>query len=279
MSKDIINTQYDNQFMYHHTLDDELFLQTQKNLRHSHRHYEILQLLNGNIDFILNGKIYNLSSGDIIIVRRNDFHIIKTNHAIYERRVLEFEPSFFKTTPAVNEQLMSLFMHDDNFDGFIPSKSLEKSEINSLFEKIEACLYKNDELSQLFVMIYTMELLCEFRKIIPSKTAKYRFNPAVRAVINYVDENITQKINLPDLERAVNVTRFHLSRTFKSTMGITISQYIAERKILYAEQLIEKGMSPTEASEKIAYNYSNFFANYKKFLHKSPRQSKKDIRQ
>ena len=49
-----------------------------------------------------------------------------------------------------------------------------------------------------------------------------------------------------------------------------------EKRILYAQFLINNGMSPTQAYEQCNYNeYSTFYRQYKKFLETMPKNDKK----
>ena len=61
--------------------------------------------------------------------------------------------------------------------------------------------------------------------------------------------------------------------TFRTQMGMSVTQYIRVKKILYAQALIQNGLPPTLAAQYCSYdNYSTFYRNYKKILLHSPEQ-------
>ena len=127
------------------------------------------------------------------------------------------------------------------------------------------------------ISVIMAEILLCLRELLPNNIpTKNHIPPICQDIINYIDKNINKRIFLTDIEKDLHLSRFYLSHEFKKHMGITISNYITEKKILYAEQLIESGESPTAASIAVAYDYPNFFTNYKKILHKTPKQSSLD---
>lgn len=250
-------------------------------ISHSHKHYELLQLLDGDTSLIIEGKIYRLTAGDVALIRPNDFHILKINDPVYFRRVLEFYPDCLKMQPAATEWLLKPFSSEEkHFNNYLPKTIIENSDFNALFNKIENTV--NDktldkELRSVRISVLMAELLlCIHSLFLKNGEAPREYvHPVCREIISYIHKNIGKRILLTDMEKSLNLSRFYLSHEFKKHMGISIASYIVEKKILYAEKLIESGVSPTEASFAVAYNYPNFFSNYKKILHKTPKESVK----
>ena len=64
---------------------------------HVHDNYEIYLFLEGDTKYIIEENDYSLSSGDLIIIRKNQLH--RTFHnspKFYKRIILNIEPDFFK---------------------------------------------------------------------------------------------------------------------------------------------------------------------------------------
>lgn len=59
-----------------------------------------------------------------------------------------------------------------------------------------------------------------------------------RRVIEFVDENISRPIRLPDLATAAGVSRAHFARAFRNVVGITPHVYVVQRRIERALQLL-----------------------------------------
>lgn len=62
----------------------------------------------------------------------------------------------------------------------------------------------------------------------------------------YLDAHFTEKILLQDLEQAFFVSRYHLSREFKKTFGITIGAYLLNLRIGKAKELLRYSDRPIE---------------------------------
>ncbi len=249
-----------------------------KEFSHAHKHYELFQLLDGNISWIIDGKFYRLEPGDVILIRPNDFHLLKIHSENYTRRVLEFLPQCLNMTKNAYEWLLAPFdVEAHSFSNLLPKALLKTSNFNALYDKLQSVLTNPQALDvtrSLTAGIYLAELLLCVQSLHKENVAVKTYTPPIcQTVIGYVNAHIQEKILLDDLERKLHLSRFHISHEFKRHMGIGLSRYVIEKKILYAEQLIESGVSPTEAAYAVGYDYPNFYMNYKKVLHKTPKQS------
>ena len=66
----------------------------------------------------------------------------------------------------------------------------------------------------------------------------------------------------------------HLNKHFKLNFGITPKQYINEKRLLHAKNLILLGKRPTDIYEQCGFlTYTSFFRSYKKYFDKSPSQT------
>lgn len=116
-----------------------------------------------------------------------------------------------------------------------------------------------------------LDLLKNDNKII--EDVPYR----IRHVINYINENITEKIDIDELANLTRWKKHHFIRIFSGIIGITPYQYILINKIEIAKALIKETNQPIN---EIAYdlgfvNYSNFGHIFKKICYTSPENYRK----
>ncbi|MBQ4515470.1 MAG: AraC family ligand binding domain-containing protein, partial [Clostridia bacterium] len=65
-------------------------------LLHIHEEYEILLFFEGDAKYVVEEKSYNLSPGDIIIIRKHEMHrIMHNSNAKYHRFLIWISPEFF----------------------------------------------------------------------------------------------------------------------------------------------------------------------------------------
>lgn len=66
----------------------------------------------------------------------------------------------------------------------------------------------------------------------------------VSLAIEYMEANLTKKIDLAAIAEAVHYSRFHLHREFKVAMGITIHDYLLRRRLTEAAKLLVFSSKP-----------------------------------
>ena len=50
-------------------------------------------------------------------------------------------------------------------------------------------------------------------------------------VINYIENNLTEKLNLSSIARGVGYSKYHLHRMFVETVGLSIHDYVQRRQL------------------------------------------------
>lgn len=63
-------------------------------------------------------------------------------------------------------------------------------------------------------------------------------NPHVEKAKHYLSDHLTQEIGPEDAASAVGISRYHLSRLFKSMTGMTMREYLIRERIEAAKQLL-----------------------------------------
>ena len=86
-------------------------------------------------------------------------------------------------------------------------------------------------------------------------------------IIHYINNHITEDINIDTLASSLYLSRSRLMHFFKEKTGTSIGQYIANKRLILARHLIENGCNRTEACFQCGYkNYSTFTRAYNKQL-------------
>lgn len=60
----------------------------------------------------------------------------------------------------------------------------------------------------------------------------------VSVAINYIEENLTKKLDLEEMTEKVHYSKYHLHRFFSDTTGLTIHDYIKRRQLTEAAKLL-----------------------------------------
>lgn len=97
-------------------------------------------------------------------------------------------------------------------------------------------------------------------------------NEHIFRITRYIDEHITQTMSLQTISREVGLSKEYTSFIFKKEIGQTLTDYINQRKMLMAKELILKNeMSLADLSVYLGYNNYNYFSRlFKRYFDITP---------
>jgi AraC-like DNA-binding protein len=94
----------------------------------------------------------------------------------------------------------------------------------------------------------------------------------IKQIIKYIDENITEKINISDLVKLTRWESQHFNRLFTKYMGVTPYRYVVDKKISKVKiMLTETSIPIIQLSYEFGFkSHSNFCHIFKKSTGKTP---------
>lgn len=94
------------------------------------------------------------------------------------------------------------------------------------------------------------------------------------SIIDYIEEHLSENMNLTTIANAVHYSKYHLHRMFTETVGISIHDYVQRRKLTEAAKLLVfSERSILEISLIAGYESQQAFSTiFKKMYKKSPYQ-------
>ena len=97
-------------------------------------------------------------------------------------------------------------------------------------------------------------------------------------IITYIDQNIFSLKKIGDLGNVFFYDINNLSKIFHAQTGISLNKYFISKKMEAASELLEKGESVTEVSDKLQYSSIHAFSRaYKNYFNLPPSGSKNKI--
>lgn len=96
----------------------------------------------------------------------------------------------------------------------------------------------------------------------------------LRRVVQYVDENLTEKITLQDLAIVAGLSRMHFAAQFRAAMGMRPHEYLLKRRIECAEELLKQAEVPlVEIALTVGFQtQAHFTTVFKRFAGDTPYQ-------
>ena len=229
---------------------------------HCHAKFELIAVIDGGISVTLEGRNYRLGRGEAIAIPPLCYHAIKANKAgVYKRLTVLFDQS------AIPDVLAPRFLGKS-----IPLNNLS-TYITGELQRI--CTDKDKNFYASLAESFMTEILYTLARAAENRIGNER-DELLEKIILYVDENLCRSILLDDIATHTSRSKSSVCHLFEEKMKISPKQYILQKKLAYATQLINSGTPPTVAAARIGYdNYSNFYKIYKKHYGVSPTNKSK----
>ena len=235
---------------------------------HAHREPEIYCFLSGRAEYRIEGSVYMLSPGDVLLMRTAEAHMLQIDPSEpYERLVYNVKPEFLNRTDP-SGALSRLF-----FDRPLGTNNRFRLHVladGAFFDFLSALPCGNDPALCRMVLISRMlVILSDALREGPAD----RLSASGRAaeILRYVNEHLFEELSLKMIAEQFYLSRSQLSRVIRSETGSGIMEYVRIKRLIAARDKIRAGVSAARAAEECGFqDYSSFFRAYKARFGKSP---------
>jgi AraC-like DNA-binding protein len=83
----------------------------------------------------------------------------------------------------------------------------------------------------------------------------------LQRVLDYIDANLEVDLSLDTLAATASISRFHLLRIFKRTVGVTPHAYVTARRVARGKTLLAQGVPVADAALAVGFFDQSHFAN------------------
>ena len=244
---------------------------------HYHDFNKIVIFIRGDVTYCVEGKSYELSPYDLILVNRGDVHRpIVHSRRTYERIIVYISPYFLDSYKQTDYDLGFCFMKSRlEKSNVMRIPSLKKSKLYQVCRELEASFSDTDYAGRLYQNILFLEFLIHLNRAAVHNTLDFPAtadaNDKILSVLAYLNEHLTDDITIDFLSDRFYTSKYYLMHSFKAETGYTIGSYLTAKRLLHAKGLIHNGMSVTQACFECGFkNYSTFSRAYKKNFGVSP---------
>lgn len=250
---------------------------------HIHEGYEIYFYLSGDLTYYIEGQAYQLEPQDIIITNRRELHrIVFHSRQPYKRIYIQFKPEYVLSF--LQSEVYNPFHYLEHrklgFYNKISSRDVIAAGIPEIFDKIEAAARRGQNEDHFLIKLLFMQMLIEINRtyasdksIITEPVAKY---DKLADILNFINFNLNKKLTLDLLESEFFVSKYYLCHVFKQNTGFTVNEYITYKRIMKAQELLNKNVPVLEAADEAGFgDYSSFYRAFKKIVGTSPQKYSK----
>lgn len=236
--------------------------------RHYHNLFEIYYMKEGNCSYFIDNKVYEIQTGDIVLIPDGVIH--KTNYgaAPHTRLLINFSANYIPTSVmSCIPKLIYLYRNE----AALP-------EIDEIFKKIELEYNSPDEFTKEAVKCHVYSLFFVMARNNNSFTNKSSSSMLVEECVKNIKKNFMHQLSLSEMAKLYSVSPEHLSRIFKKETGFGFNEFITLVRLQRAEAMLknENGKTISEIAYACGFNDSNYFSDkFKKAYGTVPSEVKK----
>ena len=252
-------------------------------------YFEVWILQSQHCNVTISNNVYELYKGDVLVFSENDSKDIAAsdNNAVFLS--LQIDASAFNEILPIN----SLFdeknffkSHSRHFKNKIASVNPTAKIINeNIYKMIEAFAVKRQGY-EVEVLQLSLNILLTIARETNYHTSSEKFNSAdvfskthksLKKAIDYIDSHLGEELSLEKISSIAELSPNYFSNIFREQTGVKLWDYIGEKRIIMATQLLIE--YPNDSIISIALkcgfnNCPNFNKAFKKFTGQTPKKYK-----
>lgn len=215
---------------------------------------ELTIVLDGQLEYSINGKKFIVSSGDGIFIK-------KFQHR--QRNAVDKNCDYVSFN----------FLGDLDFPYPTLIKNAVTRESLLLIDFCDLTL-KNGFPEEMQILT---PIIISYLKFIENRLTASKEHPLTTSIKNYIRDNLKEKVSLKDIAKSTFYSAIYLEKVFKTDTGRSIIDYHLEERINKAKRLlIEGSTSLTEIAESVGFIDYNYFSRiFKKRVGFTPSQYRK----
>ncbi len=246
---------------------------------HYHDFDKILVFFKGNITYTIEGKSYTLIPGDIILVPQGDTHKVESEeNSIYARLVIYLSPQYLSSIVENEKSLRDCFLHaKERYSNVVRLNEKGKEQLSVLAAGMRDDIRKKEKIGfdLLFQRTCLLQFLISLNRKMKDESLHFvntnQCDKKIVEIIQYLNYHLTEEISIDGLADRFFVSKYHMMRRFKAETGYTIGNYINQKRLLYARELLKQGESVTKVYLDSGFkDHSTFVRAYKQMFHEVP---------
>lgn len=248
---------------------------------HYHEFDKLVILLSGKVTYMVEGVAYFLKPWDVLLVQHNLIHkpIIDPEQP-YERVVVWLGRDYLAARSDPSERLDGCFdLARERGFHLLRTGPERRLQYMQTIQQLEEALRSEEFGAARMADTLCQQLLIGVnRDLLRSRTAQeerdsYRMDPKLEEILKYIAAHLGEELSVDLLAKRFYISRYYLMHRFKEVTGYTVHQYISQKRLLRAGELIRSGVPVMKAAEEAGFTeYSSFLRAFQKTFHMSPRE-------
>ena len=251
---------------------------------HTHNYYEFYFFLEGNVDMIIEGDVFSMHPGDLVLIPPKIWHHaeIRNQELPYRRFVFWISREYCKRLLELSPDYVYLMQHvevagDYVFSNDIITFNTIQSKVFALIDEMRSNRFGRDARISLCVN----DLILHLNRIVHERNyprSEKEDKNLYQSLAEYIEKNLEGNLSLEHLAEVFYVSKYHIAHTFKDHTGLSIHQYITKKRLTACREAILGGSEITQAYLMFGFgDYSSFYRAFKKEYGISPREFRRGL--
>lgn len=215
----------DSQIFCHHSCD-----QNPESIRfylHAHDKLELFYFISGNVDYIVEGAVYQLTPGDIVITHSAEVHqpIIHPG-APYERISIQFDDALIRDIDSSGLLLKPFWDRSLGCSNLYSFQGRSASGLLPCFEDFDLPSSPEEKRLNIIAVLLRCMLWISHQFETISQAEKYPLADGVASeLINYINQELFSKISLATIGQRFFLSKSQINRIFRKATGSSVWEY------------------------------------------------------
>ena len=242
---------------------------------HYHEFYKLVFLLSGSGSYNVEGRHYQLVSGDVLLVGSRCVHRPHFEPGImYERVIVYISPELLRAGSMNEFSLESLFSGEKGH--VLRSGDVFRRKMLAMTAQLEAEMASGELGAAVLARCILFEMLVRIGREMAVGVAalpgpSLPKDEKISEILRYIDGNLAENLSIDELASRFYISKYHMMRRFREETGSSIHTYLSDKRLLLARDLINEGLSATDACFRSGFHsYSAFSRAYGKLFGVTP---------
>ncbi len=235
--------------------------------REIHAYHEILYYIGGEVELLTEKTQIKLTPNSLLLIPKEKYHFFRLQKDVFFTRLkigvpheimkeIGFTSMFSEITVCENINELVLYLLN----------RLHQTMTQTKTEKTPFYAYN------MFLMLLTEIDITGIPKGVQIESSEQSFLPEI---ISYILQNISGDLSIDTLSKNLNLSTSTLTHSFKKELGISLHEYIIQRRLMLAKKLILKKQKPSKIYFDCGFkDYSSFYKAYLKHFGYPPSKEK-----
>ena len=244
---------------------------------HYHDFNKIILLVSGHSGYIIEGRSYDLVPRDIVFVSAGEIHRPVPDMAEpYERIVIYISPDFLSRLSGDGDEQLSLcFKMAKAGSSVMHAAPGQTHDILYHMDKLEKAVGASGFMNDLYSRALFAEFMILLNRAILSKEVdrghQFSADEKIVDLLKYINNHLSDDLSIDILAQRSYLSRYYLMRRFKAAAGCSIHQYIQDKRLLLAKNLLLQDGTIQQISMQCGFkDYTTFARAFKKAFSCTP---------